>query len=90
MAEETTATPESDRIAFLIGAMRDWGGEWTVRRVQQLYRARYGSGLYRHQARADLDSLVETGLLSADEGAAEQRVYRQSNSQAAYAPDAEQ
>lgn len=44
-------------------AIHAWRGEWTTNRVQQLYKARYGQGLHRADARAFLSRRVHQGVL---------------------------
>lgn len=50
-----------DRV--LDTAIRKWRGEWTTNRVQQLYKARYGQGLHRADARAFLSRRAHQGVL---------------------------
>ncbi|MBP5883137.1 hypothetical protein QBA57_28780 [Streptomyces scabiei] len=50
-----------DRV--LDTAIRTWRGEWTTNRVQQLYKARYGDGLHRADARAFLSRRAHQGVL---------------------------
>lgn len=66
------ATPESIRPTFrwpddwdqvLDTAIRTWPGEWQPKRVQHLYIARYGRGLYRCDARRFLSERAHAGLL---------------------------
>lgn len=67
------ATPEKTRAAFkwpadwdqvLDAAIRVWPGEWQPKRVQNLYAARYGRGLYRCDARRFLSERARQGLLT--------------------------
>lgn len=51
------------RLRLLRRSARDWRGQWTTRRTQHLYQARYGPGDWRRKARADLDALAQQGLL---------------------------
>lgn len=44
-------------------AIRAWGGEWSPKRVQRLYLARYARGLYRSDARNFLSQLAHQGVL---------------------------
>lgn len=50
-----------DRV--LDTAIRAWGGEWSTTRVQLLFKARYGKGLYRDEARAFLARRARQGVL---------------------------
>ncbi|MFH9826761.1 hypothetical protein [Streptomyces bobili] len=50
-----------DRV--LDTAIRTWGGEWSTTRVQLLFKARYGKGLYRDEARAFLSRRAHQGVL---------------------------
>ena len=50
-----------DRV--LDTAIRTWGGEWTTGRVQLLFKARYGAGLHRADARAFLSRRAHQGVL---------------------------
>jgi hypothetical protein len=50
-----------DRV--LDTAIRTWHGEWTTGRVQLLYKARYGQGLHRADARAFLSRRAHQGQL---------------------------
>ncbi|MFJ4649508.1 hypothetical protein ACIP6Q_39240 [Streptomyces bobili] len=50
-----------DRV--LDTAIRTWGGEWTTGRVQLLYKARYGDGMHRADARAFLSRRAHQGQL---------------------------
>ena len=50
-----------DRV--LDSAIRTWRGEWTTGRVQLLYKARYGDGMHRADARAFLSCRARQGLL---------------------------
>lgn len=72
----TAVTPDAARLDLLRTAVTEWGGEWTTRRVQHLYQARYSDGLRRHQAREDLNALAAEGLLVFDEAETTRRVYR--------------
>jgi len=51
------------RLRLLRWAAGQWKGEWTTRRVQHLYQARFGPGDWRRTARGDLDQLARQGLL---------------------------
>ncbi|WP_180989673.1 hypothetical protein [Streptomyces cahuitamycinicus] len=53
--------PDWDRV--LDTAIRTWGGEWTTARVQLLFKARYGQGLHRADARAYLSRRAHQGVL---------------------------
>lgn len=53
----------ADRLAILRRAVRDYQGEWTTRRVQQLYRAHSYAAPLRKTARDDLALLHRQGLL---------------------------
>ena len=50
-----------DRV--LDTAIHTWRGEWTTGRVQLLYKARYGDGMHRADARALLSRRAHQGLL---------------------------
>lgn len=54
---------EAERLALLRTAAAEWLGEWTTRRVQHLYQARYGPGDWRRKARNDLDVLARQSVL---------------------------
>lgn len=54
---------EAQRLRLLRWAASQWKGEWTTRRVQHLYQARFGPGDWRRKARGDLDQLARQGLL---------------------------
>lgn len=56
--------PDIDRLQLLRRAVRDWPGQWTTRRAQHLYQARFGPGDWRRKARRDLDLLAQQGLLA--------------------------
>lgn len=45
-------------------AIRTWGGEWDTKRVQRLYLACYGRGLYRSDARDCLSRRARRGELT--------------------------
>ena len=45
-------------------AIREWGGEWDTKRVQRLFVARYGRGLYRCDARRFLSQRAHRGELT--------------------------
>lgn len=45
-------------------AIRQWQGEWTPKRVQRLYLARYGDDLFRSDARNCLSIRARRGLLT--------------------------
>lgn len=71
------ATPEKPRKTLtwpddwdqvLDTAIRTWGGEWSPQRVQRLYNARYGLGLYRHDARRFLSERAHAGVLTLHDG----------------------
>lgn len=71
-AAEATPAPKSTGSALkwpddwdevLDTAIRAWGGEWTTKRVQQLYLARYGLGLYRCDASRFLSRRAHQGVL---------------------------
>lgn len=49
------------------GAVDDWPGPWDTKRVQHLYVARYGRGLYRADARQYLSVRAHRGLLVLDD-----------------------
>ncbi len=67
----TTETPAAgpavrwpaDWDDVLDAAIRSWGGEWDTHRVQQLFLARYGKGLFRSHARAFLSRRAHQGML---------------------------
>ncbi|WP_405543998.1 hypothetical protein OG478_23040 [Streptomyces phaeochromogenes] len=62
-AEKTLIWPDDwDRV--LDSAIRQWQGEWTPKRVQHLYLARYARGLYRSDARNFLSQRAHRGLLT--------------------------
>lgn len=44
-------------------AIRTWGGEWDTKRVQHLYTARYGRGLFRCHAREFLARRARQGSM---------------------------
>lgn len=69
-------TPNATRLDQLRNLVTIWGGEWTTRRVQHLYQARYNAGLQRHHAREDLTALAAEGLLVIDETETSRRVYQ--------------
>lgn len=50
-----------DRV--LDTAISAWRGEWTTGRVQLLYKARYGQGMHRADARAFLSCRAHQGVL---------------------------
>lgn len=54
---------DEKRIRLLRWAAAQWKGEWTTRRVQHLYQARFGPGEWRGKARRDLDALAQQELL---------------------------
>jgi hypothetical protein len=60
------AGPEwpADWGQVLDAAIRTWGGEWDTKRVQRLYMARYGRGLFRADARAELSRRARLGLMT--------------------------
>jgi hypothetical protein len=81
MPETTTdaTTPEwwpADWDTVLDTAIRTWGGDWDTKRVQRLYLARYGRGLFRSHARDGLSRRAHEGLLDLDDQDANHRVYR--------------
>ena len=45
-------------------AIREWGGEWDTKRVQHLFLARYGRGLFRSHARTFLSRRAHRGELT--------------------------
>jgi hypothetical protein len=55
-------TEAAERLALLRAAAAEWQGEWTTRRTQHLYQARFGPGDWRRKARSDLDLLAQQGL----------------------------
>lgn len=57
----------ADRLALLRRAVRDYQGEWTTRRVQQLYRSHAYAAPLRKTARDDLALLHRQGLLVLDD-----------------------
>jgi hypothetical protein len=65
-ATAPAAGPEwpADWDTVLDTAIRTWGGEWDTKRVQRLYSARYGSGLFRADARRFLSERAHTGLMA--------------------------
>lgn len=54
--------PDWDRV--LDTAIRAWGGEWDTKRVQRLYLARYGRGIFRSHARDCLSRRARQGLMT--------------------------
>ncbi|MEE1818006.1 hypothetical protein PUR59_23665 [Streptomyces sp. SP18ES09] len=54
---------DAERLALLRTVAAQWQGEWTTRRAQHLYAARFGPGDWRRKARLDLDVLARQGLL---------------------------
>ena len=54
---------DAERLALLRMAATEWQGEWTTRRAQHLYQARFGPGDWRRTARRDLAELTAQGLL---------------------------
>ena len=54
---------DADRIAALADAVAEQPGEWTTRRVSQLYRRLGYEDPYRRTARRDLRILARRGLL---------------------------
>lgn len=74
-ATAATATPTAESTSLapkwpagwehvLDTAIRMWGGEWDTRRVQRLYSARYGRGLFRSHARDCLSRRAHQGLMT--------------------------
>ncbi|MFG2780769.1 hypothetical protein ACGFY7_23315 [Streptomyces prunicolor] len=64
MSERTPAiTWPADWDTVLDTTIREEGGEWTTKRVQQLYLARYGRGLHRADARRFLSQRAHAGFL---------------------------
>ncbi|MFF5784223.1 hypothetical protein ACFY8P_04540 [Streptomyces sp. NPDC012693] len=61
MTAETVEPAE--RLQLLRAVAAEWKGEWTTRRAQHLYQARFGPGDWRRKARRDLDQLATEGLL---------------------------
>ena len=66
----------ADRLTILRRAIRDYQGEWTTRRVWQLYRARGYNAPQRKTARDDLALLQRQGLLILDDTDPCRRVFR--------------
>lgn len=62
-AAEPSARWPADWDRVLDTAIRTWGGEWDTNRVQRLYLARYGNGLFRSHARAFLSRRARQGVL---------------------------
>ncbi|MGW6420368.1 hypothetical protein [Streptomyces sp. NPDC055055] len=57
-------SPDDEKRARLLRwAVVQWKGDWTTRRVQQLYVARFGPGDWRRKAKTDLALLARQGLL---------------------------
>lgn len=54
----------AERLTLLRTAATEWKGEWTTRRTQHLYQARFGPGDWRRKARRDLDQLAKEGLFA--------------------------
>lgn len=52
-----------ERLPVLRDAVEQWLGEWTTRRVQRLYGARFGPGPWRRAAGSDLATLHQQHLL---------------------------
>lgn len=76
MPDTTSARPwPDDWPTVLDTAIRTWGGEWGTNRVQHLYAARYGRGLYRPHARDCLSQRAHAGLLRLDDRDPNHRVY---------------
>jgi hypothetical protein len=85
-APAPTATPTTDATTpawwpadwdtVLDTAIRTEGGDWDTKRVQRLYLARYGRGLFRSHARDGLSRRAHEGLLDLDDRDANHRVYR--------------
>jgi hypothetical protein len=48
-------------------AISTWGGEWDTKRVQHLFAARYGRGLFRSHARDCLSRRAHAGVLQLHE-----------------------
>ncbi|MEU7293363.1 hypothetical protein AB0A76_09185 [Streptomyces exfoliatus] len=63
---------DTKRLRLLRWAAVQWKGEWTTRRAQHLYQARFGPGDWRRKARTDLAQLAQEGLL-VERGAENQR-----------------
>lgn len=59
----TRAWP-ADWDKVLDTAIRTWGGEWNTKRVQHLFSARYGGGIFRDAARECLSHRAHTGQLT--------------------------
>ncbi|MFB7219380.1 hypothetical protein [Streptomyces sp. NPDC056227] len=66
----------SDRLAILRRAIRDYQGEWTTRRVQNLYRAHGHTVPNRKTHKEDLALLARQGLLICDDTDPGRRCYR--------------
>ncbi|MFJ1695740.1 hypothetical protein ACIOHC_11400 [Streptomyces sp. NPDC088252] len=66
----------ADRLALLRRAVRDHQGEWTTRRVRELYRSRAYDAPFRRTARQDLAVLARQGLLVLDDTDPGRRVFR--------------
>lgn len=66
----------ADRLTILRCAIRDYQGEWTTRRVSQLYRTKGHSAPMRKTARDDLALLHRQGLLILDDTDPGRRVFR--------------
>lgn len=62
-AAEAAARWPADWDRVLDTAIRSWGGEWTTVRVQHLFQARYGKGLFRAHARQCLSLRAHLGML---------------------------
>lgn len=61
-AGPATRQPD-DWNTVLDTALTTWDGSWDTRRVQRLFLARYGRGLFRADARAALSRRARAGLL---------------------------
>jgi len=66
MPESKTTSPAirwpADWDRVLDTALREWGGQWDTKRVQHLFSARYGGGVYRDAARDCLSQRAHAGL----------------------------
>lgn len=63
MGTASTVSWPADWDQVLDTAIRTWDVEWTTKRVQHLFAARYGGGIYRDAARECLSQRAHAGLL---------------------------
>ncbi|MFJ5105191.1 hypothetical protein [Streptomyces sp. NPDC088554] len=62
-------------LGWLRCAVSDWGGDWTVARVQDLFKSRFGKGLYKSDARVALYVLRGQGVLVLNDTDPNRHVY---------------